>query len=239
MLTKAKIISIFILGVLVFLFFVFRSNTAPDWTDLPKYVSPSTVVLIPGYGGGIEGFSKLTEMLTTENVSYEILDIGDGHGDINGYARQLVDVSEKMDGPVTWVGFSMGGLIARLAYTAEISNKVGSIVSISAPLQGTDLASFAAFKNMCDLACAQMKPSSSVIDTVNKPLIIPVRWLTIFSPNDEVIRPYISSENAQAVNLNLNNCNLVTLPTHSQMLDNSFVLTTVTGFIKSGNVEMC
>jgi hypothetical protein len=75
MLTKAKIISIFILGVLVFYFsFLIKHGTWLDW--FTKYVSPSTVVLILDTRG-IEGFQTNRNVNNRERF-YEILDIGDG-----------------------------------------------------------------------------------------------------------------------------------------------------------------
>lgn len=183
-----------------------------------------TAIIVPGYGGGTDGFGALTAALAAQGVSAEVLDIGDGHGDINAYAAQLRHRTTEVEQPVAWIGFSMGGLIVRAGYGSEQVDVVSSITSWAAPLQGTKTAALAQFAGACDQACQQMTPDSELVESVAGPPLADVRWLSLYSPADEVISPYTSSEGDGADNIDLGSCSPPQNLTHGQLPDNDVVL---------------
>jgi hypothetical protein len=183
-----------------------------------------TAIIVPGYGGGTDGFGVLTQALVAEGISVEVLDIGDGHGDINGYAAQLRQRTTEVEQPVAWIGFSMGGVIVRAGYGVEQVPAVSSVTTWSAPLHGTKTAALANFAGACDQACQQMTPDSELLSSIAGPPPAQVRWLSLFSPADEVISPYTSSEADGADNIDLGSCSPPQNPTHGQMPDNEVVV---------------
>ena len=203
-----------------------RTQSAAPRNASPPTGAPATVILIPGYGGGTDGFGTITSQLRGSGAKVLILNIGNGEGDINDYAASLQQVTRESAAPVAWIGYSMGGLVARRAYTADLVPLVSSITSWGSPLQGTKSAALANFANACPTACQQMDPGSEFLDTLPQWPNPPTRWVSIFSPDDEVIRPYESSElnETGVVNIDLGTCSPATTPTHSELPANPVVL---------------
>lgn len=189
------------------------SNAAPP-------VGPAaTVIMIPGYGGDAGSLATMRSQLTATGARVILLDIGDGEGDIAGYAAELQALTAQVTGPVAWVGYSMGGLVARAAYSAETAPLVSSITSIGSPLQGTKSAALAQFVNSCPTACQQMTPGSDFLTNLLAWPNPAASWVSIYSPEDDVIRPYTSSElkKPDVTNIDLANCSPPSTPTHSDL----------------------
>lgn len=173
---------------------LWRWLSQPDATTLAAPDVAGTVVLIPGYGGGADGLTGLAGHLQAQGRPVIVADIGDGHGDIAGYGRQVASLAAAaiaQGAPsVDLVGYSMGGLIARSA-AAQAPQAVRRVVTIASPHDGTSVAGLGAFlgdATTCPLACQQMAPGSDFLDA------LPVadgedRWLSAWSSTDEVVRP--------------------------------------------------
>lgn len=155
---------------------------------------PSKVVMIPGYGGGTTQLNGLGAQLDAAGMEWEIVDVGDGTGDLTRYARDVNARADELRAggyDVDLVGYSAGGITARIAATNHPDN-FRRVVTLSAPHQGTVLADLGAAFGDCPKACQQMRPESSLLaGLVDGP---DSDWLSIYSTTDEVIRPAESSE---------------------------------------------
>lgn len=194
--------------------------------EQPPTGPAATAILVPGYGGDAGALDSVAAELRSTGATVIVLDIGNGEGDISGYSTALQQLTMESTAPVAWVGYSMGGLIARSAYTADMAGTVSSITSWGSPLHGTKSASLAQFANACPTACEQMTPGSDFLDNLPTWPRPAARWVSIYSPDDDVIRPFTSSELKLpgVVNIDLSTCSPPTTPTHSELARDPDVL---------------
>ena len=227
---RNRTIAIIVISVLVLLTLVlavwWRTQSATPRNAAPPTGTPATIILIPGYGGGTDGFQTITSQLRGSGAKVLILNIGNGEGDINDYAASLQQVTRESAAPVACFASGRGGLMARKGVAPGLRPLVSKITSWGSPLHGTKSAALANFANACPTACQQMDPGSEFLDTLPRWPNPPTRWVSIFSPNDEVIRPYDSSEldESGVVNIDLGTCSPAATPTHSELPANPVVL---------------
>ncbi len=239
-------IALLVLGALVI-----GGIAAWRWLGRPAEIQargtdvPGTVILIPGYGGGAGGLSGLAGHLQAQGRAVVVADIGDGHGDIGDYGRQVAGVAAALiargDPSVDLVGYSMGGLVARAAADAN-PTAVRRVATIASPHDGTTLAGLGLFLNdaaSCPLACQQMAPGSEFLEA------LPVagdegRWLSAWSEGDDVIRPPESSVLTGATNVNVTaDCSAGSLD-HGGVIAAPVVWTLVADFLVTGAItESC
>lgn len=155
--------------------------------------SGDAVLLIPGYGGDAAPLAQLQASLLGEGYAVEVIDIGEGTGDLNGYADQVADRAQQLldagAASVSTVGFSAGGLIGRIAATGA-PQAFDDVISLASPHQGTLWAALAGAN--CPTACQQMRPGSPLLESLPQ-APDPSDWLSIYSTTDEVIVPADSS----------------------------------------------
>lgn len=159
-----------------------------------------TVLLIPGHGGDETVLNPLATVLTADGYRVEMVDIGDGSQSIDVYAAQVVQTAAAISGPLSLVGYSQGGLIARAA--AQVSpHSFGRIVTIATPHAGTEIAALAsAFKVSCSESCEQMVPGSPFLASLTLPVYAD-RWLALYTNGDEIVRPAESAALPGATNI--------------------------------------
>jgi len=156
------------------------------------------VLLIPGYGGGQESLQAVAQRLRQGGVAAEVVSIGDGTGDLAGYAAAVTARAGQLVAQgapsVDLIGFSAGGVIARDAATrADGRALVRKVVTIGTPHDGTELTTLGALVGSCPTACQELTPGSDYLKQL--PVANGVdRWLSMWSSSDEVIRPITSSE---------------------------------------------
>lgn len=176
--------------------FAFLRSPSPT-PSLTRAAQPQgTVLLIPGYGGGSAGLSRLAADLEERSIPTEIVDIGDGTADLRTYAADVRSQARELvtaGAPAPdLVGFSAGGIIARIAADGdpELFRKV---ITLSAPHNGTTTADAGALFGQCPPACQQMRTESPLLTDLAAPRY-PGDWLSVWSDTDSVIRPPESSE---------------------------------------------
>lgn len=176
-------------------------------TDGPKAAVPGPVasldtrgpvLLIPGYGGGTSPLQALAATLQTQGITAEFVDIGDGTDDLSVYAERVVARSQQLvaagSPSVDLIGFSAGGVIARIAGTsASGAPLIRRIATIGTPNEGTQTAALGSLIGQCPIACQQLEPGSSLLSDL-QPASSPERYLTVWSKSDDVIQPPESSE---------------------------------------------
>jgi hypothetical protein len=170
------------------------------------------VLLVPGYGGGIGGLDALADRIRSTGRTTQIVSMpGNGTGDLTAQAAVLNNyvtrALRQVPGRVEIVGFSAGGVVARLwDVTDNGAAKASRIITLGSPLNGTRLAAAgnAADPAACPAACQELVPGSTLLTRLQKsPLTGQPSWLSLWTSDDQVVRPPDSARLAGAVNVPL------------------------------------
>lgn len=195
--------------------------------------SPGVVLLVPGYGGGIGGLDVLADRIRSTGRTTQIVSMpGNGTGDLTAQAAVLNDyvtrALHKVPGKVEIVGFSAGGVVARLwDVTDSGAAKASRIITLGSPLNGTRLAAAgnAADPAACPAACQELVPGSTLLTRLQKsPLTGQPSWLSLWTVNDQVVRPPDSARLAGAVNVPLQTVCPGAVIQHGQLPSNPLVI---------------
>jgi triacylglycerol lipase len=176
----------------------------------PDQGRPGTVLLVPGYGGSQAALSVLAARIRATGRSATVLALpGDGTGDLAAQAAALdgaVAAARQAGAPsVDVIGYSAGGVVARLwvaRYGGEHSAR--RVVTLGSPLHGARLAAAgsALVPDACPPACQQLAPGSSLLRELDAaPLPARLPWLSIWTQDDQTVRPPDSARLAGAVNV--------------------------------------
>lgn len=171
---------------------------------------PGPVLLVPGYGGSRAALESLATTLRGQGREARVLTLdGDGTGDLNAQVEVLDRAAEEAlaaGAPsVDVVGYSAGGVVTGLwVARADGAAPVRRVVTLGAPLAGTDVAGSAAAltPDACPQACRQLAPGSSLLA---EPAGVgrDVPWLSVWTDRDETVIPPTSARLDGAVNLAL------------------------------------
>ncbi len=169
------------------------------------------VVLVPGYGSAPNSLQPLADVLTAAGRDVTIVDLpGDGTGDLNASADALgraADGARRRAGAdsIDVVGYSMGGLVARLWVKAGDGDVVRRVVTLGSPHHGTSLADLAGdlAPQQCPLGCQQMTSGSALLAALNRGDETPAgpTWVSIWTTQDETVTPPDSARLEGALNL--------------------------------------
>jgi triacylglycerol lipase len=189
---------------------LFLSRSPAPATARPNE-RPGPVLLVPGYGGSTASLQPLADLLRTEGRDATIVALpGDGTGDLNASAGTLgstVDAALARTGAssVDVVGFSAGGLIARL-WAADGGDAVARrVVTLGSPHHGTSLADLAgdAAPSQCPEACRQMATGSDLLARLNAGDETPdgATWVSIWTEQDQTVTPPDTARLTGALNV--------------------------------------
>lgn len=169
------------------------------------------VLLVPGYGGATGALQSLADRLVAEGRDATVVDLpGDGTGDLAEAADALdAAAAEALDRTgepaVDVVGYSAGGVIARLWIADGNAGSVRRVVTLGSPHHGTDLAGFAesVAPGQCPVACRQLAPGSEVLAELNAGDETPEgpSWVSIWTVQDRTVTPPDSARLEGAVEL--------------------------------------
>lgn len=159
---------------------------------------PGPVLLVPGYGGSTTGLEVLAARLRAAGRQARVVPVpGDGRGDLRGSAQALGAAADAAlaDGApsVDVVGYSAGGVVARLWAEGDGAGKARRIVTLGAPHHGTRLAALgiALAPGACPLACQQLAPDSLLLAELNDGDETPEgpEWLSLWTEQDTIVTP--------------------------------------------------
>lgn len=166
------------------------------------------VLLVPGFGGATGTLEVLAQALREAGRTATVVPVpGDGTGDLAGSVAAL-DAAAVLagPGPVDVVGYSAGGVVARL-WVRDDGARARRVVTLGAPHHGTTIAAFgAAFApSSCPAACRQLVPGSPLLDALNEGDETPEgpQWLSLWTTQDQVVTPPESARLEGAVNVAL------------------------------------
>ena len=173
---------------------------------------PGAVLLVPGYGGSTAALDVMAARIRQAGRTAAVVPLaGNGTGDLMVQARVLDGYVNGAlsagSGPVTVIGYSAGGVVAWLwDVNYGGTDRVGRIITLGSPLHGAQLAALGAAVDpgVCPVACQQLVPGSALLTQLQQ---TPARsrppWLSLWSTDDQVVRPPDSARLAGAVNVPL------------------------------------
>ena len=172
---------------------------------------PGDVLLVPGYGGSTTALDGLATRISAAGRTAIVVHLGDGTGDLRVQANVLNDYVDQVlsagSGPVTMIGYSAGGVVAWL-WDEEYHGvtKARQIITLGSPLHGANLAALgAAFvPSECPTACQQLVPGSAMLTGLQQTAVATrPPWLSLWTTDDQVVRPPDSARLPGAVNVPL------------------------------------
>ena len=174
---------------------------------------PGPVLLVPGYGGSEVELRQLAAMLSAHGRDASVVHLaGDGTGDLRQQVSVLdsaVRTALRRSGAsaVDIVGYSAGGVVARLWVADGGGSLVRRVVMLGTPNHGTDLAGLASSvaPDFCPAACRQLAPDSDLIRRLNAGDETPSgpTWVSIWSEDDRVVFPADSASLDGAVDVDV------------------------------------
>jgi triacylglycerol lipase len=166
------------------------------------------VLLVPGYGGGTAGLEVLAGSLRAAGRTATVVPLpGDGTGDL-ALSVAALDAAAAVTGasPVDVVGYSAGGVVARL-WAEQEPDSVRRVVTLGSPHHGTRVAALGAAvaPESCPVACRQLAPDSALLSELNDGDETPdgPQWLALWTVQDQVVTPPESARLEGAVNVEL------------------------------------
>jgi triacylglycerol lipase len=172
---------------------------------------PGPVLLVPGYGGETAALQPLADDLTARGRDAAVVPLpGDGTGDLHASADalgQAVATTLERTGAdtVDVVGYSAGGLVARLWVADGHAASVRRVVTLGSPHHGTSLAALAGgiVPDECPVGCRQLAAGSGLLAALNAGDETPdgPTWVSIWTTQDDTVTPPDSARLDGAVNL--------------------------------------
>lgn len=200
------------------------------------------VLLVPGYGGGTAALEVLAQSLRGAGRTATVLPLpGGGTGDL-ALSVAALDAAVTASGtaPVDLVGYSAGGVVARL-WAKDHAAQVRRVVTLGSPHHGTQVAALgAAFApGACPVACQQLVPGSDLLDDLNSGDETPAgpQWLSLWTTQDETVTPPTSARLEGAVNVQLQDVCPSLQVSHSLLPRDAVVTRVVLGALSGSSVE--
>jgi triacylglycerol esterase/lipase EstA (alpha/beta hydrolase family) len=226
------------LGVLV------AGRLAAEETEPVPQDVVGPVLLVPGYGGGQGALRPLADLLTAQGRDATIVPVpGDGTGDLSETAGALGDAVEaalERTGArsVDIVGYSAGGVVARLWVADDDAGRVRRVVTLGSPHHGTTLADLAGdvAPSQCPIGCTQLGTASELLARLNARDETPAgpTWVSIWTEQDETVTPPDSASLEGALNIPVQSvCPRVRVD-HGSLPRNPFVQAIVLRELASG-----
>lgn len=160
---------------------------------------PGPVLLVPGYGGSTSSLRPLADRLAADGRDATVVAVpGNGTGDLAAAADALGEAAEAAlertgAGSVDVIGYSAGGLVARLWAADGGADVARRIVTLGSPHHGTSLADLAGSlaPDECPEACRQMTTGSPLLARLNAGDETPdgPAWVSIWTTQDQTVTP--------------------------------------------------
>ena len=188
---------------------VLRVVSRPDQGPVSQD-RPGPVLLVSGYGGGTASLERLAVALRAQGrIAQVVPPVGDGTGDLRAQARSLATAADRSIAAgapsVDVIGYSAGGVVTRIWLTELGGSRVARrVVTLGSPHHGSQVAAVGAVfaPASCPLACQQLVPDSPLLGSL-RPVPGAVRWVSIWTANDQTVTPPDSARLDGAVNVEL------------------------------------
>jgi triacylglycerol esterase/lipase EstA (alpha/beta hydrolase family) len=200
-----------VLAVVAGLTAVLVSGRSPRVDGPVPQSRPGPVLLVPGYGGGTGSLRPLAGELVAAGRDATVVALpGNGTGDLRASAealdRAVADALERTgEATVDVVGYSAGGIVARVWVADGNAALVRRVVTLGSPHHGTSLADLAGSvaPSQCPVGCRQLGAGSDVLAALNAGDETPEgpTWVSIWTTQDETVTPPDSARLEGAVNV--------------------------------------
>lgn len=187
-----------------------QRTPAGDAAPVPQEV-PGPVLLVPGYGGSEASLRMLDGQLTADGRDVTVVTVpGDGTGDLAETADALDDAARAAlartgAASVDVVGYSAGGVVARLWVADGGAGVARRVVTLGSPHHGTSLAELAGeiAPERCPIGCGQLAPGSPLLARLNAGDETPEGpvWVSIWTEQDRTVTPPDSARLEGALNV--------------------------------------
>jgi triacylglycerol esterase/lipase EstA (alpha/beta hydrolase family) len=172
---------------------------------------PGPVLLVPGYGGATGGLEQLAARLRAAGRDAAVVPLpGDGTGDLGASADALATavraaLARTGAASVDVVGYSAGGVVARLWARDGGAARARRIVTLGSPHHGTDLAALAGgvLPDECPAGCQELAPGSALLQRLNAGDETPSgpTWVSLWTTADRTVQPPDSARLAGALDI--------------------------------------
>ncbi len=173
--------------------------------------TPGPVLLVPGYGGSTRSLQSLADALTAAGRDATVVPVpGDGTGDLTASAAALgtaVDAALTRTGAdsVDVVGYSAGGVVARIWAADGGAAVARRIVTLGSPHHGTTVADLASelAPDQCPAACQELATGSDLLRRLNAGDETPAgpTWVSVWTETDRTVTPPDSASLSGALDL--------------------------------------
>ncbi|WP_369137658.1 lipase family alpha/beta hydrolase [Modestobacter versicolor] len=194
---------------------------------------PGPVLLVPGYGGSTSALQVLADRLTATGRDATVVAVpGDGTGDLTASADVLagaVDDALARTGAdsVDVVGYSAGGVIARLWAADGGAGQARRVVTLGSPHHGTTVADLAAgvLPTECPEGCRQLTTGSELLSRLNAGDETPEgpTWVSVWTTADQTVTPPDSAVLEGAVDLRVQDVCADSRVAHGQLPTDALV----------------
>ncbi|MGY1747966.1 lipase family alpha/beta hydrolase [Modestobacter sp. SYSU DS0511] len=218
-------------------------DTGPVGTADPE--RPGPVLLVPGYGGSTESLRPLAERLTAEGRDATVVEVPDGGtGDLRASADALgdaVDAALARTGAesVDVVGYSAGGVIARVWAADGGAAQARRVVTLGSPHHGTTVADLARsfVPDECGVGCRQLTTDSDLLAGLNATDETPAgpSWVSIWTTVDQTVTPPASAQLAGALELPVQSVCADSQVSHGQLPTDPLVQAMVVAQLQPGD----
>ena len=213
----------------------------------PAQDRPGPVLLVPGYGGRTTDLQPLADRLRAAGRDVTVVALpGDGTGELPGAAAELDRVaraamSRTGGETVDVVGYSAGGVIARLWVAGSGADVTRRVVTLGSPHHGTTVADLATryAPDRCPPGCRQMATASALLATLNAVDETPgdTDWISIWTAQDTVVTPADSARLDGALNLPVQSVCAEARLSHGQLPGSPLVQEMVLLQLGAGDLE--
>jgi triacylglycerol esterase/lipase EstA (alpha/beta hydrolase family) len=169
------------------------------------------VLLVPGYGGATGGLEDLAGRLTATGRDATVVPLpGNGTGGLRASADALgtavrAVLARTGAASVDLVGYSAGGVVARLWVADGGAAQVRRVVTLGSPHHGTELADLAGsvVPGECPAGCQDLATDSTLLRRLNAGDETPAgpTWVSFWTTQDQTVRPPDSARLDGALNV--------------------------------------
>lgn len=205
---------------------------------------PGPVLLVPGYGGSTAALEVLAGRLRAAGRDARVLPMpGDGTGDLAEQATVLDRAAaaevDRGAPSVDVVGYSAGGVVARLWAGDDGRSVARRVVTLGAPHHGSGVAALAGslLPGQCPAACRQLVPDSELLTRLNRDETPDgPAWVSVWTTQDQIVTPPESARLDGAVNVPVQGVCADAVVGHGQLPTDKLVQALVLGALGPGPV---
>lgn len=188
---------------------------SPD-PSAPEPAAEPPVFLLPGFGGSTSDLALIAAELRSAGRDVRLVELDEDWPDFETQAA-LLDDAVGDSASVDVVGFSAGGLVARLWASSDAAGGAARrVVTVATPNHGT---SADVLGPGCTGGCASLLAGSDLLTELNADETPDgVKWTTIWSETDGVVSPASSARLAGALDVRVQDVCPGLTPNHLEML---------------------